>query len=98
MPDTHSTGQPPIANSYPDQCIDRAKVWRPCSTCVSSYFIHPDGHGTWVKQSEMETQVLAHARRSQDGAPSKYDAESHALLLPAWGGADLEGCVEDGRR
>lgn len=44
-------------------------------------------------EEEMETQVLAHARRSQDGAPSKYDAESHALFAPAWG-ADLEGCVK----
>lgn len=42
----------------------------------------------------METQILAHAQRSQDRTPSKYDAKSHALFAPAGGGADSEGCVE----
>lgn len=42
-------------------------------------------------EEEMETQVLAHARRSQDGAPSKYDTESHALFAPAWGEQTWKG-------
>lgn len=85
------TGQHrPPPNSYTYQCTDHAKVQRPCSTRVSSYFT----------EEEMETQVLAHARRSPDGTPGKHDAESHALFTPACGerlrGVCRGGCL--GRR